>query len=191
MPLTVTDTARATETPGALSPFVRRHAWLGVLAVGTALFVGVERTTVATQNPNLVPSTILPGAADAPMAFRTFVYGRWLPYRVSAPVAASAAFFGGLIGLIVATLEYDAQRDLGALPMVGVGLIKETSTPLPNLAGNTDTGWESPLDHLRATVTDPVVTRPGPGYPEEAGCRSPWRWWSRGSSGCGRFGQSP
>ena len=32
-----------------------------------------------------------------------------------------------MIGLIVAsTLEFDAQRDLGGLPMIGVGLIEET-----------------------------------------------------------------
>jgi len=109
-------------------PGVRRHAWLAVLVVGVALFLAVERTLVATQNPNFVPSAILLGAAIVPAAFLTFVYGRRLPYDVSPPVVLTAAFLGGIIGTVVAgTLEFDAQRDLGFLPMVGVGLIEETS----------------------------------------------------------------
>ena len=116
-------------------PGVRRHAWIAVLVVGVALFLAVERTLVATQNPNFVPSAILLGAAIVPAAFLTFVYGRRLPYDVSPPVVLTAAFLGGIIGTVVAgTLEYDAQRDLGFLPMVGVGLIEETSKLIIPLA---------------------------------------------------------
>ena len=51
------------------------------------------------------------------------------------PVVLTAAFLGGVIGTVVAgTLEYDAQRDLGFLPMVGVGLIEETSKLIIPLA---------------------------------------------------------
>jgi hypothetical protein len=39
--------------------FARRHAWIGVLVVGVALFILVERTMVATGNPNFAPSSIL------------------------------------------------------------------------------------------------------------------------------------
>jgi RsiW-degrading membrane proteinase PrsW (M82 family) len=113
----------------------RRHAWIAVLVVGVALFIAIERTLVATQNPNFVPSAILIGAAIVPAAFLTFVYGRRLAYDVTLPVVASAAFFGGVIGTVVAgTLEFDAQRDLGFLPMAGVGLIEETSKLLIPLA---------------------------------------------------------
>ena len=116
-------------------PGVRRHAWIAVLVVGVALFLAVERTLVATQNPNFVPSAILIGAAIVPAAFLTFVYGRRLPYDVSPPVVLTAAFLGGIIGTVVAgTLEFDAQRDLGFLPMVGVGLIEETSKLIIPLA---------------------------------------------------------
>ena len=116
-------------------PGVRRHAWIAVLVGGVALFLAVERTLVATQNPNFVPSAILLGAAIVPAAFLTFVYGRRLPYDVSPPVVLTAAFLGGIIGTVVAgTLEFDAQRDLGFLPMVGVGLIEETSKLIIPLA---------------------------------------------------------
>jgi protease PrsW len=107
---------------------LRRHAWIVVLLVGAALFVAVERTLVVTENPNFVPSAILLGAAIVPSAFLAFVYGRRMPYGVGAPTIALAALLGGVIGTVVAgTLEFDAQRDLGFLPMVGVGLIEETS----------------------------------------------------------------
>jgi RsiW-degrading membrane proteinase PrsW (M82 family) len=112
----------------ASRPFVRRHAWAVVLVIGAALFVAVERTLVATQNPNLVPAAILLGAAIVPAAFLTFVYGRDLAYDIAFPVVAGAAFLGGVIGIVVAgTVEFDAQHDLGFLPMAGVGLIEEAS----------------------------------------------------------------
>jgi len=115
--------------------FARRHAWLAVLVVGAALFIAEERTLVATQNPNLVPSAILLGASIVPLAFVAFVYGRRLPYRVPGIAVAASAFLGGVIGTIVAaTLEFDVLRDLGGLPMLGVGLIEETSKLLVPLA---------------------------------------------------------
>lgn len=107
---------------------MHRHGWFGVLVVGTALFVGVERTLVATQNPNMVPAAILLGAAVVPAAFVAFISGRRLAYSVGGTIIGASAFFGGVIGLIVAgTLEFDAQHDLGGLPMIGIGLIEETS----------------------------------------------------------------
>ena len=123
--------------PPAPSPstFLRRHAWLGVLLAGTALFIAEERTLVATQNPNLVPSAILLGASIVPLAFLAFVYGRRLPYRIPGAAVAVSAFLGGVIGTIVAaTLEYDVAHNLGGLPMLGVGLIEETSKLLVPLA---------------------------------------------------------
>ena len=90
---------------------------------------------MATQNPNLVPSAILLGASIVPLAFLAFVYGRRLPYRVPGAAVAVAAFLGGVIGTVVAaTLEFDVARDLGGLPMLGVGLIEETSKLLVPLA---------------------------------------------------------
>jgi RsiW-degrading membrane proteinase PrsW (M82 family) len=106
----------------------RRHAWVTVLAVGVGLFLAVERTLVATQNPNLVPTAILLGAAVVLAAFATFISGRWLAYANSGSAVAASAFLGGVIGLVVAgTMEFDVQRDLGGLPMIGVGLIEEAS----------------------------------------------------------------
>jgi RsiW-degrading membrane proteinase PrsW (M82 family) len=118
------------DAAGAAAPstFARRHSWLVVLVVGTALFIAEERTLVDTQNPNLVPSAILLGASIVPLAFLAFVYGRRLPYTVPGPAVAASAFLGGVIGTIVAaTLEFDVLRELGGLPMLFVGLIEEIS----------------------------------------------------------------
>jgi RsiW-degrading membrane proteinase PrsW (M82 family) len=127
-PTSPSATAPSRSRSTAASTYLRRHGWFSVLVFGTLLFVGVERTLVATQNPNLVPAAVLLGAAVVPAAFVAFISGRRLPYSVSGAAVGASAFFGGVIGLIMAgTLEYDAMRDLGGLPMIGVGLIEETS----------------------------------------------------------------
>ncbi len=107
---------------------IRRFAWLGVLAVGLILYVVVLRTLVRTQNPNFVPALLLLGATVVPLAFLTFAQGRTGRWQVPPSALVVAAFFGGVIGVVVAgTLEYDALRDLGALPMVVVAVIEEAA----------------------------------------------------------------
>lgn len=106
----------------------RRRAWLGVLVVGLILYLLVLRTLVSTQNPNFVPALILLGATVVPLTFLTFAQARTGRWQVPAWALAVAAFFGGVIGTVVAgTLEYDALHDLGALPMIMVALIEETA----------------------------------------------------------------
>src|SRR3954471_18379660 len=106
----------------------RRWAWLGVLITGLILYIVVLRTLVHTQNPNFVPSLILLGATVVPLSFLTFAQARTGRWQVPAWALVTAAFFGGVIGIVVAgTLEYDALRGLGALPMLFVALIEETA----------------------------------------------------------------
>jgi RsiW-degrading membrane proteinase PrsW (M82 family) len=96
----------------------RRWAWVLVLVGGVVLFEIVRRVLIKTQNPNLVPSLILLGAAVAPATFVVFILGRRLPYDIS----------GGVIGVVTAGfLEYDTLRDLGVLPLVAVGFIEEAA----------------------------------------------------------------
>lgn len=106
----------------------RRFAWLGVLVVGLVLYVIVLRTLVHTQNPNFVPSLILLGATVIPLAFLTFAQARSGRWQVPASALVVAAFFGGVIGTVVAgTLEYNTLRGLGMLPMVLVAIIEEAA----------------------------------------------------------------
>ena len=106
----------------------RRWAWLGVLVIGLVLYVLVLRTLVRTQNPNFVPALILLGATVVPLAFLTFAQARTGRWQVPAWALVTSAFFGGVIGTVVAgTLEYDTLRRLGALPMLFVALIEESA----------------------------------------------------------------
>ncbi|MEV6492103.1 PrsW family intramembrane metalloprotease [Actinoplanes sp. NPDC051633] len=106
----------------------RRLAWLGVLVVGLVLYFVVLRTLVRTQNPNFVPALILLGATVMPLAFLAFAQARTGCWQVPVSALLVAAFFGGVIGTVVAgTLEYDTLRGLGALPMVLVALIEESA----------------------------------------------------------------
>jgi RsiW-degrading membrane proteinase PrsW (M82 family) len=106
----------------------RRWAWLGVLVIGLVLYVIVLRTLVSTQNPNFIPALLLLGATVVPLAFLTFAQARTGHWQVPASALVVAAFFGGVIGVVVAgTLEYDALRGLGALPMFFVALIEESA----------------------------------------------------------------
>ncbi|MEV6846693.1 PrsW family intramembrane metalloprotease [Actinoplanes sp. NPDC051411] len=106
----------------------RRWAWLGVLIIGLILYVVVLRTLVHTQNPNFVPALILLGATVIPLAFLTFAQARTGRWQVPSSALAVSAFFGGVIGIVVAgTLEYNSLRDLGMLPLVLVAVIEEAA----------------------------------------------------------------
>ncbi|MCM4078456.1 PrsW family intramembrane metalloprotease [Paractinoplanes hotanensis] len=106
----------------------RRWAWLGVLVTGLALYAVVLWTLVHTQNPNFVPALILLGATVVPLAFLTFAQARTGRWQVPTSALVISAFFGGVIGIVVAgTGEYDTLRDLGVLPMVLVALIEESA----------------------------------------------------------------
>lgn len=113
----------------------RRWAWLGVLVTGLILYVVVLRTLVHTQNPNFVPALILLGATVVPLSFLTFAQARTGRWEVPASSLVVAAFFGGVIGIVVAgTLEYNTLRGLGVLPMVLVALIEESAKLIVPLA---------------------------------------------------------
>jgi protease PrsW len=116
--------------PRAPSPGVRvgRRAWLPTLLLGGALFVGDERVLVSTGDPDLVPSAILLGALLVPLAFLVLVDGRRLPRDVPAGVPWTSTLLSGVVGTIVAgVLEFRTLQGLGALSMLGVGLIEESA----------------------------------------------------------------
>lgn len=105
-----------------------RWAWVLVLVVGLGLFELVRRVLVTTENPNLVPSLILLGAAVGPATFVAFVWGRRLSFGVDPVLVGLVAVVGGVIGVVTAgALEYDVLKALGPLQMAGVGVIEETA----------------------------------------------------------------
>lgn len=107
---------------------VLRRRWFQIFASGLVLLFLVERTLVATSNPNYVPSVILLGAFLVPVTFLTYLYERMPDWEVPLPPLAVCFLWGGVLGTVVAgTLEYDVARLLGFLPKLGIGLIEESA----------------------------------------------------------------
>jgi protease PrsW len=109
--------------------------WLAVLAVGAVLYLVVLRTLVSTRNPNFLPSLILLGSAVVPASVLTYAgWSRKGPV-LRLDLILLVVVVGGVVGTVGAgILEYDAMKDLGFLPMIGVGLIEETAKLLVPLA---------------------------------------------------------
>jgi protease PrsW len=103
-----------------------RRRWFQIFVSGLVLLFLVERTLVATGNPNYLPSVILLGAFLVPVTFTTYLYERLPEWDVSLPAVAICFIWGGVLGTVVAgTLEYDVMKSLGFLPKLGIGLIEE------------------------------------------------------------------
>ena len=103
----------------------RRH-WIQIFVSGLLLLLLVERTLVATSDPNYVPSALLLGAFLVPITFTTYLYERLPEWEVPLPPVAICFIWGGVLGTVLAgTLEYDVMRSLGFLPKLGIGVIEE------------------------------------------------------------------
>lgn len=107
---------------------LHRLSWVAVLVLGVVAYLVVLRTAVATQNVNFIPSLLLLGSAVVPGTVLTFAATGGRRIVASSGLLAVVAVLGGIIGTVAAgTLEYDALRRLGALPMLFVGLIEESA----------------------------------------------------------------
>jgi protease PrsW len=105
-----------------------RRRWFQIFVSGLILLYLVERTLVATSNPNYVPSVILLGAFLVPITFVTYLYERLPDWEVPLPHVAICFIWGGVLGTVVAgALEYDVMRALGFLPKLSIGLIEESA----------------------------------------------------------------
>jgi RsiW-degrading membrane proteinase PrsW (M82 family) len=119
-------TRHADQKEGRLK-LLRRH-WFQIFVSGLLLLFLVERTLVATGNPNYIPSALLLGAFLVPITFTTYLYERLPDWEVPLPHVAICFIWGGVLGTVVAgTLEYDVMRALGFLPKLGIGLIEESA----------------------------------------------------------------
>jgi RsiW-degrading membrane proteinase PrsW (M82 family) len=107
---------------------VLRRRWFQIFVSGLVLLYLVERTLVATTDPNYVPSVILLGAFLVPITFVTYLYERLPDWDVPLPAIAVCFLWGGVLGTVVAgTLEYDVAQALGFLPKLFIGLIEESA----------------------------------------------------------------
>jgi RsiW-degrading membrane proteinase PrsW (M82 family) len=105
---------------------ILKHGWLYIFLSGLVLIYLVERTLIATQNPNYIPSAILLGAFLMPVTFTAYLYERLPDWEVPLSPIAVCFVWGGVLGTVAAgALEYDMVRVLGFLPNLGIGLIEE------------------------------------------------------------------
>ena len=109
-------------------PGWRRWSWVGVLAGGLAAYLLVLHTLTTTKNINFFPSLILIGSITVPVAVLVYAWGADRHLPLSTGLVVVTAIVGGVVGTVTAgTLEYDSLRDLGGLPMTGVGIVEEAS----------------------------------------------------------------
>ncbi|MBI4286754.1 MAG: PrsW family intramembrane metalloprotease [Chloroflexi bacterium] len=102
--------------------------WLWVLLSGLALFFATDWALNMTANPRYLPTVILVGATVVPVTFVVYIYERLPAREIPVPSLVIASLWGGTLGLVVAgVLEYQTARQLGVLPMVGIGLIEESA----------------------------------------------------------------
>jgi len=103
-----------------------RRRWFQIFVGGLVLLYLLERTLLATQSLNFVPSVLLLGAFLVPVIFVTYLYERLPEWEVPPPSLAVCFVWGGVLGTVVAgVLEYDLLRGLGVIALLGIGLIEE------------------------------------------------------------------
>jgi RsiW-degrading membrane proteinase PrsW (M82 family) len=92
------------------------------------LYAAVASALVTTDNPRYVPSLLLLGSSIVPATFATLIYETQPRLRVSVPGLLAAAAAGGVAGTVVAgQLEFDTLHRLGALSLLGIGVIEESA----------------------------------------------------------------
>src|SRR5215210_6723753 len=107
---------------------ILRRRWFQIFVGGLILLFLVERTLLATQSLNYVPSVLLLGAFLVPITVVAYLYERLPDWEVPLPPLAVCFVWGGALGTVVAgNLEYDLLRGLGVLALLGVGLIEESA----------------------------------------------------------------
>jgi RsiW-degrading membrane proteinase PrsW (M82 family) len=101
----------------------RHLGWLRVLLIGLLLYVVGIVALVLTGNPNLFPTVVMLGNFLVPVAFVAYFYERRELSRLSMPTTALAFLYGGLLGVLAASILEPIvihRRSLGAAFLVGL-----------------------------------------------------------------------
>jgi protease PrsW len=106
-------------------PIVQRWRWLAVFVSGLVLWILSVVVIGLTQNPNLIPTVVLLGSFLVPAT--AVIY--YLDHTPSTTVSAQRVFFaflyGGVLGVLAASVLEAWLLQNGPLVYVGVGLIEE------------------------------------------------------------------
>src|SRR3712207_4807903 len=103
-----------------------RRRWLLIFVSGLVLLFLVERTLVATADPNYIPSALLLGAFLVPVTFTTYLYERLPHWDVALPAVAICFIWGGVLGTVVAgNPRDDGGRGFGVFSPPGIRGVEE------------------------------------------------------------------
>ena len=105
----------------------RRRPWLRVFLTGLTLWLLTVGVTLATGNPNLIPTLVLLGSFLVPVSFVVWAFGRRHSGEVTAELLFSTFVTGGVLGVLAASLleSYLLRPSPGLF--LGVGLIEEAA----------------------------------------------------------------
>ncbi len=121
--------------PRTSSHWLVRLAWLPTLALGVAAYFVVLNTMIETRNPNLFPTLLFIGAFTVPTSVLLLAHGVGRRVGDSGALLATAAFGGGIIGVITASqLEYSTLKSMPSLGMVAVAVIEEAAKMIVPIA---------------------------------------------------------
>jgi protease PrsW len=102
------------------------RSWWRVLLTGFLFYATTLVALVLTENPNLFPTVVMVGSFMIPVTYVAFFYDHRHLSRLTVPVIASAFIYGGLFGVIAASiLEPLFIRRLDFATAFSVGLIEE------------------------------------------------------------------
>jgi protease PrsW len=102
-----------------------RRAWIRIFLGGLALWIATVVVTFITLNPNLVPTLILIGSFLVPVTFVAYAF----EHRASDTLTEHTIFvgfvYGGVLGVLGASLLETYLLGQSNLGYLGVGLIEE------------------------------------------------------------------
>jgi RsiW-degrading membrane proteinase PrsW (M82 family) len=112
-------------TTGIATRARHRRAWVRILFGGLALWIATVVVTFITLNPNLVPTLILIGSFLVPVTFVAYAF----EHRASDTLTEHTIFvgfvYGGVLGVLGASLLESYLLGHSNLGYLGVGLIEE------------------------------------------------------------------
>ena len=117
---------RIQETGLTRSTPARTNSWWRVLLIGFFFYIATLVALILTSNPVLFPTVVLVGSFMIPVAYVVFFYDRRDQSLLTVPTIARAFIYGGLFGVMAASLlEPLFIRQLDLATAFVVGLIEE------------------------------------------------------------------
>jgi RsiW-degrading membrane proteinase PrsW (M82 family) len=125
-PLTAQEIEEQPAVPEAEAEPKRRRAWWQVFLIGVVLYAAGLGALILSGNPNLFPTVVMIGSFLVPITYVAFLYESQHVSQVKMPTAAMSFVYGGVLGVIAASLlEPLFIRRLDFATAFVVGLIEE------------------------------------------------------------------